>query len=187
MESRSPTLAQIRDSLSATRLSTVSITDRRSVWRRRLLTLESVMGVVISANCIALGISADIAPDWFGWVVIDGVFALIFLAETVFKMRLEGWRAYVWGDDRVTKTFDLLLVTLAVLELGFALARRGSGIGMASDLFKVVRGFRVCRMVRILRFDMFSELKMMVRRTLGGMRTLMWSVVLIMLPVYMMS
>jgi len=42
----------------------------------------------------------------------------------------------------------------------------------------------VLRVLRVLRLDVFKELKVMIQGMLGGMRTLMWSVCLIILPVY---
>jgi len=187
-DARSPTMAMIRDALPAKRTSTSSLSLKRdgSRWRS-VFVLESVMGVVITANCVLLGVSADLRPGWFGWVVIDACFALMFLSETVFKIRFEGCRAYMHGEERFGHLFELGLVAMALLEIVLALASWRNDLGIARSLFKVVRGFRVCRVVRVLRFDMFTELKIMVRGTLGGLRTLMWSAVLIVLPVYMLT
>uniref|UniRef100_A0A7S2P8D9 EF-hand domain-containing protein n=1 Tax=Zooxanthella nutricula TaxID=1333877 RepID=A0A7S2P8D9_9DINO len=153
------------------------------------IMLDSCIGVVIILNTVVLGCSADIAPLWFGWTVIDGIFALIFLAELAIKVRMAGPVAFVRGPGKATTLFEVVLVLLAIFEFTLAVLQHGQGSTSGSQLtspLRAVRLFRVLRVLRVLRLEIFKELKVMIQGMLGGMRTLMWSVIMIVLPVYAM-
>jgi len=77
-----------------------------------------------------------------------------------------------------------------LLESALAIATICGSSGQSATirlLFRVLRLFRIFRILRVLRLDMFTELKLMIRGTVGGLRTLMWSSFLIVLPVYCVS
>jgi len=156
---------------------------------RRILWIESFFGFAIVANTMSLGVSCDLAPQWIGWLAIDGLFAFIFTAEVLIKLCIHGLRKYFCGPDRFFNLFEVSLAALAILEIVLAVISLQADIssGQVLSLFRIVRLFRVFRVFRLIRLEVFNELKVMIRGTIGGMRTLMWSCVLIFLPVYSMS
>lgn len=70
--------------------------------------------------------------------------------------------------------------------VSFASHRRG-GEGSLGTCARLFRALRSCQVLRVLGFEVFHELKVMLRGTLGGLRTLFGSTVLILLPVYIVS
>jgi len=166
-----------------------SCATRQHRRERSMLAVESFVGFVIVLNTFLLGVSSDWRPEWIGWVFIDGAFGVVFLLEVLFKMYVFGASRYFCGPERFTNAFEFTLVVTAMLEFVLAIAARGADNDNQKllSLFRVVRLFRVFRVLRVLRLEIFTELKLMIRGTLGGMRTLMWSCILIFLPVYSMS
>jgi len=170
-----------------TELDDLKVKDSRALAQRRLFAIDSIIGAVIVLNTLVLGVSTDVSPLWLGWIIIDGLFAFIFLMELVVKVRIIGLQDFVCGREKVTNFFEMALVVLAILEFFLALVQRGqhhSGSAQLMSLLRTVRLFRVLRVLRVLRLDIFKELKVMIQGMIGGMRTLMWSVMLITLPVY---
>jgi len=192
-EAPAPTLEMISDAVRG--MHPEASTDHRGSreWRRDifLFYLDTLIGLAIVLNTLLLGVSADLEPEWLGWVFIDAAFALTFSIELGVKLCLHGWRMYFLGPECLSNNFEALLVVLAVLEAFLAMVSRSagdsSGSGSVLSLFRVVRLIRVVRVLRVMRLELFNELKVMVRGTLGGMRTLLWSTLLIILPVYSVS
>lgn len=153
---------------------------RKSFW-------DGLMALVIILNTVTIGLSTDIAPDWSGWFVIDAIFAAIFLVEMLAKVcRKNGIRLYFLGSGWRWNIFEFALVILAVLEVATGLESQGSEADTSSSIF-VFRLFRLARIARILRMSrlsVFSDLLMMINGATGGMRTFLWSVLLISLPLY---
>eukprot|EP00928_Gymnodinium_smaydae_P006070 TRINITY_DN12113_c0_g1_i1.p1 TRINITY_DN12113_c0_g1~~TRINITY_DN12113_c0_g1_i1.p1 ORF type:complete len:570 (-),score=74.29 TRINITY_DN12113_c0_g1_i1:555-2264(-) len=157
----------------------------------QLLALDSVIGFVIVLNTVLIGVSSDVSPEWIGWLVVDAIFAAIFLFETIGKIHMIGMRNFLMGPDRVMNLFEAGLVLMAIFETAIACIQTFVGGDDEStqlmSLFRVLRLCRVIRVLRVMRLEIFSEVKAMIRGTLGGMRTLLWSTVLIVLPVYGVS
>lgn len=173
------------------RFSEESLLSNRCGDKRFLtLALDSAMGVVICLNCVSIGLSSDLHATWSGWVIVDAVFAGMFLAEVFIMMRLQGWREYLLGSDCHWHIFEVLLVILAVLEVALSLAHPAASQDSSANnfsLFRVIRLVRITRLLRVCRLAIFCDLVAMVKGTLGGIKTLLWSVVLISLPLYAAS
>jgi len=154
-----------------------------------VLVSESLIGIVIGINTVVIGISSDF--PWEGWLWIDAVFFVIFLVEAVLKAITSGYREYVFGIDRKWNLFEASLVLLALIELilGMSLmhASNGSGGTKLMSLARIVRLVRLTRLIRLARLEIFCDLVVMIRGTLGGMRTLLWSAVVIAVPLYALS
>eukprot|EP00411_Alexandrium_monilatum_P071128 CAMPEP_0175550498 /NCGR_PEP_ID=MMETSP0096-20121207/31854_1 /TAXON_ID=311494 /ORGANISM="Alexandrium monilatum, Strain CCMP3105" /LENGTH=734 /DNA_ID=CAMNT_0016853545 /DNA_START=24 /DNA_END=2225 /DNA_ORIENTATION=- len=94
-------------------------------------TLETIIGFVIVLNCVTLGMSSELDPGWYGWTVIDSIFAGVFTVELVMKVCLLGCRGYVWGAEWRWNTFELVLVVLAWVEVASFLSQRAEVHGAA--------------------------------------------------------
>jgi hypothetical protein len=151
--------------------------------RNPLTTLDSVMTIIIVFNAISIGISCD-TSSWSGWLVIDASFVSLFIIEQLTKMWLLGTRDYCVGEDCLWHWFELILVALSLLEL----AAYSSDVFLGeSSLFRVFRILRLAKMMRVCRLHVFKDLVMMFNGTLGGLRTLFWSVFLISVPLYVVA
>jgi len=150
--------------------------------------LDSLMGVVIVLNSIVIGLSADLALDWVGWLILDTVFAGLFSMELVCKLYISGCRTFFTGDDRRWNWFEVLSVALADIEVVFMFTDPDFGDSSASlSLFRILRLLRITRLARLTRIGFLGDLLTMMKGALGGMRTLIWSVILISLPLYACS
>mmetsp|Transcript_23265 Transcript_23265/g.62093 ORF Transcript_23265/g.62093 Transcript_23265/m.62093 type:complete len:591 (-) Transcript_23265:86-1858(-) len=167
--------------------------EKRSVFHnlcsRSTLVFESVIGTVIAVNTVIIGVSTDF--PWEGWLWVDAVFFAIFLVELILKIVGNGCCEFIYGVDKKWNLFEACLVLLALAELvlGVALATThgaNSGTKLMS-LARIVRLFRLTRIIRLARLEIFCDLVVMIRGTLGGMRTLLWSAVVIALPLYALA
>merc|ERR1711884_412068 len=107
------------------------------------------------------------------------------------QIRLVGWREYLFGSDARWHAFEVVLVILALLEVFMAIFRPpendSKGASSNFSLFRIMRLVRITRLFRVCRLEIFCDLIVMVKGTLGGIKTLLWSVVLISLPLYAVS
>lgn len=154
--------------------------------RLQAMVIDSIMGLVIVLNTAVIGMSCDLGQGWGGWIWIDSIFAVVFLTEALSKVSILGIREYFTGSDLCWNVFELSLALMAVLEVVLQLvgSTDGEGAGANFSLFRIVRLARITRIIRVCRLEIFTELMVMIKGTLGGIRTLLWSVVLISLPLY---
>lgn len=160
---------------------------------------EWFSATIIVLNAVSIGMSAEISKGWVGWTVVDGVFAFLFLAEMLVRMYLVGARAYFIGSDfrcNIVRDMDLrwrlfefILVLMAIAELGLQL-QDPTPLESAGSNFNILRTLRLTRIARILRvcrLRIFTELVIMINGAIGGMRTLLWSLALVAIPLYAVS
>jgi len=161
------------------------------------LMIDTALALIVVLNTITIGMSADLeSENPLLWLCIDAAFAFCFLAELFFKLYAYGCRGYFCGGDWLWGWFEATLVAFAILELILNILRKIKAGGQELEdnqatasfgLFRMVRLLRITRILRLVRLDMFSELMVMIKGTLGGIRTLGWSIVLISLPLYMVA
>mmetsp|Transcript_19006 Transcript_19006/g.40866 ORF Transcript_19006/g.40866 Transcript_19006/m.40866 type:complete len:840 (+) Transcript_19006:202-2721(+) len=149
------------------------------------------MSAMILMNTVVICLSSDVSADWHGWMVFDFFFAGVFLLETLLKMTRTGICGYFIGDGEKIfsdaevrwRWFEFALVALSVLELvleSFSI----EGVGTKFTIFRMLRLARIVRIFRVFRLPIFADLIMMINGALGGMKTLMWSLVLISMPLF---
>eukprot|EP00928_Gymnodinium_smaydae_P000381 TRINITY_DN10149_c0_g1_i3.p1 TRINITY_DN10149_c0_g1~~TRINITY_DN10149_c0_g1_i3.p1 ORF type:complete len:635 (-),score=101.53 TRINITY_DN10149_c0_g1_i3:285-2189(-) len=148
---------------------------------------DSVMGIAILLNAIVVGLSADIQTDWQGWIVIDIIFFVIFLVEACIKWFLQGTKGYFCGEERKWNLFELMLIMLAAFEIVTAIGIPDQGRQPSGSLFRMVRLIRIAKILRVMRLQAFADLTMMINGTVGGIKTLFWAMVLILVPTYIIA
>jgi len=147
--------------------------------------VDQLMGAVILVNTLLIGVSCDLAQNWSGWLVVDTIFASIFVAELVFKICTFGFVEVFCGYDWRWGWFEMILAMAAWIEILLtALVGSHGSSSYNISVFRVVRLFRITRVIQVVRFQIFGDLLMMIQGALGSLRTLMWSAVLIACPVY---
>jgi len=153
------------------------------------MLLDSAMGMVISCNAVFIGFSMDLNMGAAGWLAADICFSTVFLFELTMKLCMKGFRGQFCGHSKCSNIGDALLVLVDLLQLVLALTGAADSDGdlPAASLFRLLRLLKLARVLRILRSEVFKDLLSMIQGMMGGMTTLIWSMVLFFLTVYMVS
>eukprot|EP00416_Gambierdiscus_australes_P028008 CAMPEP_0171066224 /NCGR_PEP_ID=MMETSP0766_2-20121228/7298_1 /TAXON_ID=439317 /ORGANISM="Gambierdiscus australes, Strain CAWD 149" /LENGTH=646 /DNA_ID=CAMNT_0011522381 /DNA_START=32 /DNA_END=1969 /DNA_ORIENTATION=- len=152
----------------------------------RVRVLDSIVGTAILLNVAIMGINSEWSPDWWGWIVVDTVFASIFTAEALVKCAHWGVRNYFLGPESRWNTFEVILCMIAWVEVSSALVAAQVHLAKSS-LFRMLRLLRLTKLIRILRLQIMADLLAMVNGTIGSVRTLFYSAVLVFFPLYAIS
>lgn len=168
---------------------------QKGSWKSRLrsisldLGVRWVMNLVVITNVFILGVQA--ASEWSGWLIVDLIYAVFFVAEILYKVAARGGLLIFCPrrPDWRWNLFDLFLAVVASFEVivGFL------DLPMQADGVNAIRSMRLVRITRVLRLIPFemrefvSDLMMMIDGALAGVRTLFWSILLMTLPVYVFA
>lgn len=132
---------------------------------------------------MTIGLSADIDPGGSQWDIFEGLFIFCYLLECALKLKIFGCRDYFFGQDIYWNWFDFgcLVISLADICLTYVVYHL---VTVDTDdntyqLLKFVRVFRLARLVRVMHYEFFSELKAMVLGVVSGVRVLFWAIVLL--------
>jgi len=155
---------------------------------------EVIVNLLIVANAVSIGVSIDCEPDWPGWTIIDATFAIVFASELACRLR-GGIREFFCSPDSAAwNAFESVLVVMALVESVAALAyfgmddkTRTSHSRYLLGTLRVLRLGRVARILRVCRLHIFNELMMLINGAIGGLRTLLWSHLIILLPLYLVA
>jgi hypothetical protein len=149
--------------------------------KRKDNLVDFVMIGVILLNSVTIGASMDYASDVF--VYIDVVFSLTFLVELTIKFRLHGFRPFF---KSALNCFDFSLICIDMFQLILFVILKSPLADAAppASMFRVVRLVRLGRLARLVKLQVFSDLISMISGMIGGMTTLLWSIFLFMLIVY---
>lgn len=178
-------------------VSAFSLREKPALFVAQSTLFEKVMAVVILMNVAFIGFSADqqiqdmmsgrgdrnvILVHW-----VEGVFCLAYIIELA--IRLTAYRKDFFFDphDKWWNIFDMLLAIQNILELVGAYILDMASIQQWSLSF--LRGVRLLKMVKMLRvvrlMRSMREMRMILYSTMGCMRSLLWSLVLLMMVLYM--
>jgi len=158
----------------------------RTVWNK---WLEPVIATVIVTNALCIGVSEDWYKGHDFWKVLEIIFTLCFVLELVIKLKEEGFAEHFFGPDCAWSWFDFIISMMALVDTVHIFLYFFTDFGDSGELNKftilrLARVVRITRLVKILRFKLFKELAVMISGVIGGMRTLFWAFVLLLLLVY---
>lgn len=185
----------LKKSLSVSMIKTLSRVEQvkgRTMKFMKLLrhqpetVVDSIMAVVIIVNAAVIGASCDTA-DWKGWIVVDIGFVVFFLFEFLVKLWIHGCFDYFFGKDYLWRWFEDVLLGLSMFEVIAAIYFQGENSLNNTSLFRVFRLVRLTKLLRICRLQVVADLVLMINGTIGGLRTLFWSFVLVSLPLYIVA
>lgn len=153
--------------------------------------LEPLVAFMILLNALVIGISLDVERGWAGWDWCEVFFTVFFLFEFCMKVKAMGWSYHFLGPDWSWNMFDFIIVILALVDLIITAAGQlfdASDIDLNTlTLMRLARLIRITRLVKLLRLKVFKELTLMVNGVIGGIRTLFWAIVLLMVLVYVLG
>jgi len=162
----------------------------------QLIFLDVIPAIVISINALVVGLSADICPEHTVWVGLEIFFTSFFTLEVLVKMKVFTVRGYLLGPDWYWSWFDCFCVALAYLEMCMSLPSSGFGSLSCSGneegsagfgALKMLKLARLGRIVRLLKFKIFIELKLMIQGVFTGLRVLLWAIVLLWGCIYLLG
>jgi len=147
-------------------------------------TLDVFMTCLIMLNALTIGASMDY--DFNLFIVLDVMFTSSFIVEVILKWRLVGFKAYFasrwnWLD------FSLIIIDVIQIILGRFVNSNALEDTPPASMFRVARLLRLIRLMRMIRLDAFEDLIAMISGMIGGMGTLIWSVLLFLMIVYITS
>lgn len=156
-----------------------------------------ISGGAIVLNVILIGIETDyMARNWtarppLACTILDAVFCLYFLAELVFRIWSFGLQFFYvsWNlFDSLTVALQVGEVLTSELSTSFMTTYQDH---VTSSHIGVIRMMRVFRLIRVMRFirilSAFSSLRMMVVSIMDSLRSLVWTIVLILLAMFITS
>eukprot|EP00929_Paragymnodinium_shiwhaense_P014809 TRINITY_DN122778_c0_g1_i1.p1 TRINITY_DN122778_c0_g1~~TRINITY_DN122778_c0_g1_i1.p1 ORF type:complete len:672 (+),score=167.17 TRINITY_DN122778_c0_g1_i1:122-2137(+) len=152
--------------------------------------IDSVIGIVIFANCIFIGFSMDASSQKEKDIALalDVVFSICFISELSIKMYVNGFVGQYCGENARMNIFDasLIFIDLVQLTIIFCFPDMADVVNElpSASLFRVVRLVRIARMMRLLRHKSFESLLMMMHGLAGGISTLVWAMILFFMVLY---
>ncbi|CAE7189085.1 Scn11a [Symbiodinium pilosum] len=166
-----------------------------------LLLLDVIPSFVIVLSAAVAGLSADIESEHPVWKVLEICFTVFFIGEIMVKLKVFGFREFLRGADWYWSWFDIICVILAVVDISLTYSsssstappsdndagESASGTGFDFGLLKMLKLARLGRIVRLLKFKIFQELKLMIQGVFTGLRVLFWAVVLLFFSIYLLG
>lgn len=157
---------------------------------------DNAIGALILLNAVAIGIQTDYAAknvteDFPGeFHTIERIFLFCFSLELFLRIYVQRSRFFCWDTKGfVWNYFDTCIVFAQIFEEVLLLI--ADNVGVNTDMFTVLRILRVLRIVRILRvvrvLHLISELRTIVSSILGSLKSLGWTVVLLLLVIYIVG
>jgi len=154
-----------------------------------LTYVEPCVGVTILLNGIFIGLQTQASLEGepgYEWFFANLVFSAFFSVELLVRLCVSGFRAFLKGAEKWWNLFDILMVLISLVDIVVEVLSRTSS-GAKFSVVRTLRLTRLSRLVRIFRLKQMSELGLMVRGLLGGLRTLLWAVVLLFFTLYVIA
>lgn len=148
----------------------------------------------LQTNYMASHLTSHVPPIYF---VLEEVFCVLFTFEIVLRLRAYG-KGFFTNSDWKSNLFDAFVVLLQLIDNGISLllfSKRPSSLSEISEhtdsagaLSLLLRIFRLIRILRLARtVHIVGEFQAIVVATASSLRPLCWTVVLLMLLIYMLG
>jgi len=154
---------------------------------------DMTIGSVIILNSVVIGVQADWnvqhigaqEPEFFG--VSEKLFGVIFTGELLLRIYGFGFRRFYCGPDWKWAVFDTFIVSMQIFEEISSLFVDDAANGNLGFMrvIRILRLLRIMRLVRILQF--VNELRTMVMSVANSMRSLVWTILLMLLMMYIIG
>lgn len=156
--------------------------------KQKVGMLDSAVALVILLNAVVSSLSMDVKdPNNVGWLAIGCIFATLFWAELVIKVWMFGCRELYCGKGALSNLFDAGLILTDTVQLMIMLFASETRSGVYITVFRIIRLLRLVRLLRVFQAPIFKDLMSMVHGMVGGMTTLAWSVVFLVVFIWMIS
>jgi len=152
----------------------------------------------IVSNAAFIGVQTDYMARHvtdkipFTFRVIESIYCAIFTMELLLRLAVHGRKFFTMSGYR-WNMFDAAVVCLQLFEEIMALitGAMGSDHNSMPSNFSMMRMMRVLRLIRIIRLvrvlRLISELRTIVVSIIGSMRSLCWTIILLVLMMYLIG
>jgi len=175
--------------------------DRVSYWsdqlwktwksRERFSTaLDVFVSLAICFNALFLGLSMDYADASVGWTIGNLAFSTIFLVEISFKVYMNGFYGhFCTGPSPMMNCFDTVIILVDFVQVWMELTMAEAALDdtPSASLFRMIRLIRLTRVVRVTKSEAFKDLAELIHGIIAGMYTLVWSLLLFLIVMYVVA
>lgn len=159
---------------------------------------EWASGVLIAANAAFIGIQTELQAQLFMDAGLKGaplpasehpliivgsaLFTIFFTIDLGLRWVSEGLLGLFRSSDCSWSVFDLIIVTISLVDSFFALVTWASGSPLADtnvlssiSALRILRVARIVKLAKVIRLmSFFRELRVMIYSILGSMKSLLW-------------
>jgi len=148
--------------------------------------LEPLIGFLIVVNAVVIGIQTEY-HEWEYWRFVEVFFCSIFFVELFFKIYHFSIPVFFCGVDVYWNWFDFVIVSFAIVDVAISFIYVDHELDWVNQLtiFRMLRLFRLVRLIRLLR--VFKELSLLVFGLIGGLRTLFWAIMLLLVVIFIIG
>jgi len=163
-------------------------------------SMDSIVnGVVVSTvllNIFAMGVSIDIDPEHYGWVLFETSCVAVFIGEAVFKITTYGMRHYLFGPAGFWNAMDAIVTFLSILDVGVSIWSLASGpmtesklagLGRVIVMLRTSRVVRIVRLAKLLHAPLLRDLANMLVGFAIGVPALIWVLALFCFVLYVVA
>lgn len=155
-------------------------------WLVKAVWFQNLMGLVIIANSAVLGMETDMGEfplDGLHWNDIEDGFLIVFLAEILLKICVEGcYFFHHEHEDFVWNYFDMLIVGLGAFDMFARYILERSGTGGFATVFRTFRLMRILRIFRLLKF--LKRLYLLAMGLIEAAKAIFWVTILMCFVLY---
>jgi len=154
---------------------------------------DSISASLVVLNSIFIGLQTDhmarhvISETPQVFRIVDTVFCVLFTLELLLRLTVTRL-SFFYGSGWKWNIFDLGLVSTQLLDEILSYASQGQESAMGGYNFSFMRVLRILRLIRIMRIirilRLIGELRAIVSSIMGSLKSLMWTVALLFLLVY---
>lgn len=169
---------------------------RRHVCIQRLVKsplFEWLSILVIFFNAIFMAYSVDYAmknperEQSNGLMLMELAFSCYYLVEIILRLLADQWYFFFEAEAANWNIFDLLLVVYSVAEVVMDYSQQQDG-GISLGFLRAIRICKILKVLRIVRvLRSLRELRLIISSLTGSVKTLFWSLVLIMAMTFMFA
>jgi len=132
-----------------------------------------------------LGASLDNDPGADHWIMIEIIFAAVFVGEIIAKLAIWGKKKFWKGSDRLWNIMDVFLTCIAVFDV--SLNFMPFSLGASGNMILILRGLRLARIARLaklMRVPILAELANLISGVVISLPWLIWVLVLLFTVIY---
>lgn len=146
---------------------------------------ESVTCMLIVTNSMFFGVETQFMAMGIQTPVFDHItlgYTVVFTCELILRMIAEG-RGFFWNTHWLWNVVDTFVVCMSLVELSFQVSDAHSNMNLTYvRIIRIARTVRIFRVVRVL--QAFSSLRILLYCVLNTLRSLVWTMVLLLSILY---
>lgn len=156
---------------------------------------DPAMGALIFLNAILMGVQTEFSaqaarsgaeePPIISYA--GSVFCLAFTAELILRFLAQGPWDFLFSASRYWNLFDVILVGMQVFEelVSVMVSSKDGEVNTSYSFLRVLRVLRLVRVARLVRvLRLIKELRTMIQSIFSTLSSLVWTVVLLLLLIY---